>query len=116
MEQALDMVVRRHTPCAIVGPAWGLCPMHVGCTAADLRYVHEFHPDFAALPTFVCASALPATSLLPLQDILPNYDEVLSHMFGHGPTDSTSFCAWHPGDDSRGERWQILTQRQCWVS
>jgi hypothetical protein len=47
-----------------------------GCTAEDLRHVYEFHPEFAVLPTFVCASALPATSLLPLQDILPSYDEV----------------------------------------
>ena len=38
--------------------------------------MYEFDPDFAVLPTFVCASALPATSLLPLEDILPNYDEV----------------------------------------
>lgn len=52
-----------------------------GCTAEDLRHVYEFHPGFAALPTFECASALPATSLLPLADILPNYDEV--HVLSH---------------------------------
>ena len=50
--------------------------LRAGCTATDLRHVYQFHPDFAVLPTFVCASALPATSLLPLADILPNYVEV----------------------------------------
>lgn len=46
-----------------------------GCTADALHRVFEFHPHFAALPTFVSASGLPATSLLPLQTILPRYDE-----------------------------------------
>lgn len=60
---------------------------YAGSTAADLQHVYEFHSDFAALPTFVCASALPATSLLPLHEILPNYDEVPSHIFWHGSAD-----------------------------
>lgn len=50
---------------------------HVGCGPEDLQHIYEFHPHFTALPCFVCASALPATSLLPLSDILPHYDEVV---------------------------------------
>jgi len=55
-----------------------LCP--AGCTAGELHRVFEFHPHFAALPTFVSASGMPATSLLPLQSILPRYDEASSEI------------------------------------
>lgn len=51
-----------------------LYALAVGCTEEDLSLIHERHTAFRALPSFVCASVVQASFLLPLQDIIPGYD------------------------------------------
>lgn len=50
--------------------------VYAGCSADQLRLVYERHARFSTLPTFLCASVVQASFLVPLMDILPNYDPV----------------------------------------
>lgn len=51
-----------------------LYALAVGCTEEDLSLIYERHTAFRALPSFVCASVVQASFLLPLQDMIPGYD------------------------------------------
>ena len=53
-----------------------LYALGLGCGVADLPFVYECHPDFAALPTFAVIPAHPVAMFVPLEGYIPSYDRV----------------------------------------
>lgn len=51
-----------------------LYALSLGCTEKDLRLVYERQAGFLALPPYLCASVVQASHLVPLRDILPDFD------------------------------------------
>ncbi len=54
-----------------------LYALGLGCNGeAQLRYLFERHPAFAALPTFGVIPAFPVTKSVPMAHYLPKYKPV----------------------------------------
>lgn len=61
-----------------------LYALGLGCGVADLPFVYECHPDFAALPTFAVIPAHPVAMFVPLEGYIPSYDRVRGTGRGKG--------------------------------
>lgn len=73
-----------------------LYALSIGCTENDLPLVYESNSNFLTLPTFLCASVVQSSSLVPLAKILPKYDptqllhgEVFTEFFTTLPVSGT---------------------------
>ncbi|KAK9824241.1 hypothetical protein WJX72_008882 [[Myrmecia] bisecta] len=57
-----------------------LYALSIGCDRTQLRYVYEYSPDFAALPTFAVIPAFGFQTAVPMEQIVHNFNpEMLLH-------------------------------------